>query len=145
MNKEGVEFRGKLLSAAKIQFGNLSKTAADLFVKELKSAIKIRTTGAGSGTLEKSIKAVKRSNQMYGVKGAYYFWYANYGRKPGKKPSARIKKIREWAANVGWTAGAMTKYIADFGTKPTLSYETAKKMFKEQKKRIIKNIFENKR
>jgi len=124
----------------KIQKANLSKTAADLFVKKLKAAIDQRTYGAGTGNLSSSVKAVKRSNKKYGIVADYYFWHANYGRSPGKPPSKRVKKIDAWAVKAGWTGKGLRKYIMNFGTKKLLFYETAKKAFHADRKRIWKDI-----
>ena len=124
----------------KIQKANLSKTASKLFVKKLKMAINQRVYGAGTGNLSRSVKAVKRGNKKYGVVADYYFWYANYGRSPGKPPGKSVKKIDVWAANVGWTGKGLRKNIMNFGTKPLFFYETAKKMFHADRKRIWKDL-----
>ena len=123
-----------------IQKANFTKTAAELFATNLRVAIRQRTSPAATGTLANSVKAVKRSNKKYGVKAGYYFWYANYGRRPGRKPSAKITKLNTWANKMGFTGKGLRTKIAEEGTHKILFYETAKKLFKQKRKKIWKDI-----
>jgi len=123
-----------------IQEANLSKTAADIYVSCLKQAIDQRVSGHGTDTLKNSVKAVKRSNQEYGVNAAYYFWYANYGRPPGKPPGRSEYRIDAWAADAGITGNQLRGYIKNYGTQPKYFYEVSKILFEKKRKRIWKNI-----
>lgn len=124
----------------KIQHANLSKTAAELYVECLKTAINQRVSQGSTGNLADSVKAVKRGNNKYGVVADYYFWYANYGREPGKPPGKRVAKLDAWAISMGIPPQVLREHIQDFGTSPRLFYESAKKMFKTKKPRIYKDI-----
>ncbi|MDD3064370.1 MAG: HK97 gp10 family phage protein [Massilibacteroides sp.] len=124
----------------KIQKATLSKTAAEVFARTLRTTINQRTSGAGTGNLARSVKARKVGRYGYGVYADYYFWYANYGRRPGRPPSYKVAKIDTWAGNVGWTGKGLRDHIRDFGTRGVFFYETAKAVFRTKKPRIYKQI-----
>ncbi len=124
----------------KIQKATLTKTASETFARDIRKEINARTSGANSGNLARSVKARKVGRYGYGVYANYYFWYANYGRAPGRPPSSRVVKIDIWANNMGMTGEQLRKHIGDFGTKGVFFYEAAKAVFKKQKPRIYKQI-----
>lgn len=122
-----------------IQKNTLSQTAANKFAELLKQSIDERTSNAASGNLARSVNVKKRGRYGSGVYADYYFWYANYGRGPGRKPKEQ-NKITTWAGRAGWNEAELRKHIAEFGTTKRLFYETAKAKFKEAKPRIYKQI-----
>lgn len=115
---------------------NLSEAAADLFKSCLKQSIIQRASGAGTGNLAESVDKQKRGRYGYSVKADYYFWYANYGRQPGRPPGGSVTKIDRWAENVGWTGKGLREHIREFGTRPKFFFETANVLYNSRKKQI---------
>lgn len=122
-----------------IQKNTLSETAAREFANCIKEAIQERTSKASSGNLARSVNSKKLGRYGAGVYADYYFWYANYGRMPGRKPKEQ-GKITEWADKAGWNEAKLRTHIAEFGTQKRLFYETGKAKFKAKKPRIYKKI-----
>jgi len=92
-----------------------SKMVATTIAKSVQSAAKFKNA---RGTLLASIKPVP-TNEGYGVAGAYYAWYADLGRGPGRRPPAGpYGKLTRWA---GSKLGGkkLSKYIGAHGTHPT--------------------------
>jgi len=124
-----------------IQSDTLSKSAANAFVTRIKQAINQRASFP-SGELSKSIKSLRHGDSSsYGVTGLYYYWYANYGRRPGNPPGKKVKKIDAWASRAGMKGKSLRQHIAVYGTHKLLFHEVAKKLFKVDKPRIYKQLF----
>jgi hypothetical protein len=123
-----------------IQKAYLSKNAAEVLATRIKQTINQRSSYP-SGTLINSIKTYKVSNRNYGIKAAYYYWNANYGRGPGTPPSNKVIKVDVWAKKAGMRGKTLRRHIAEFGTRKLLFHEAAKQLFKADKPRIYKEIF----
>jgi len=148
--KVTVERRGNILEGLerKLQNNNLVQRYAEEYAKDIKTAISQRVhsrSGAGTKNLFKSIKVIntgKGSSKSSGIVGADYYWYANYGRRPGNAPPLD-GKLRAWASrsnNWQGSRGAkkLQKHIAEQGTKGIYFHEVAKARFKVRKSKIIK-------
>lgn len=125
----------------KIQVANISKATATEFARILRREIKNRVSPYSTGNLAKNVKERKVGKYGYGVYAPYYIWYANYGRRPGRAPGLRVKKIDAWAENAGITGKYLRQSIADFGTKPKFFYESTLAIFKNKRKQIYKDEF----
>lgn len=72
------------------------------------------------GNLQDSIKAGRTGDNSYGVSGAYYAFYADAGRRPGRRPPApRGGKIQRWAGGSQLSGYMMSRAIGRHGTRPT--------------------------
>jgi hypothetical protein len=122
---------------------NLSYPLAKEFAKTLSTVITQRAS-ISTGELAESVKARKVGRYGSGVYAAYYFWYANYGRRAGKSPPAGHPRLQNWAAKAGWDENTLRGNIGKYGTKPTHFFEAAKQIFAVKKKRAYKKILKGK-
>jgi len=131
----------------KIQKQSLSRNLAVELAKDIKTAISQRVhsaSGAGSKRLFNSIKVIDsgKNSRSSGIVGADYYWYANYGRKPGNAPPSN-GKLAVWASrSFNWKgpkgASRLSKHIAEFGTEGKFFHQVALARFKTKKSKIIK-------
>lgn len=121
---------------------NLSKTLADEYARTLKTVINQRSSSP-SGNLARSVESRAVGRYGSGVYADNYFWYANYGRAPGRMPPANHPRLSSWGIRTGWDEDTLRQAIAKYGTKPTYFWEAAKQIMSVKKPRVYKKIMKS--